>query len=156
MNLEIPASVKFALLFVHPILMSALLLLSIYAAYLGLQVQRTRSAEGEQKKELVKGRYNVKHYQIGSVILALMVLSALGAIAITYLSDGKLYVGTHLIGGLGMLGLVAISASLAPFMQKGANWARVTHISLNFVLLGLFAVLAFTGVEIVIEIVAHA
>jgi len=39
-------------------------------------------AEGELKKELIKGRYNVKHYQIGSVILALMVIGAIAAVTI--------------------------------------------------------------------------
>jgi hypothetical protein len=156
MNLELSPSVKFALNFVHPTLMWALLLLSLYAAYLGLQVQRTRNAQGEEKKELVKGRYNVKHYQIGSIILALMVVGAIGAMIVTYINNGKLFVGSHLIAGLGMTSLVAISASLSPFMQKGANWARATHIILNFVLLGLFALQAFTGVQIVQKILSQA
>ncbi|MHC5822910.1 MAG: DUF4079 domain-containing protein, partial [Nostoc sp.] len=41
MSLELSASVKYWLNFIHPVLMWALLALSIYAAYLGLQVQRT-------------------------------------------------------------------------------------------------------------------
>lgn len=156
MNLPLSPEVKYWLNFFHPVLMWALLLLSLYAAYLGLQVQRTRNAQGEEKKELVKGRYNVKHFQIGSVILALMVLGAIGAMAVTYINNGKLFVGSHLLAGLGMTGLVAISASLSPFMQKGANWARVTHIALNTVLLGLFAWQAFTGVQIVQKIISQA
>jgi len=71
-----PAEIKFWLNFIHPILMWILLGVSIYV-YLGVQVRRTRTAEGELKKELIKGRYNVRHYQIGSVILALMVIGAL-------------------------------------------------------------------------------
>jgi len=70
MSLEMPAEIKFWLNFIHPILMWILLGVSIYALYLGVQVRRTRTAEGELKKELIKGRYNVRHYQIGSVILA--------------------------------------------------------------------------------------
>ena len=154
MNLVIPESVKVWSQFVHPALMWLLLALSIYALYLGIQVQRTRYADGDVKKELIKGKYNVKHYQIGSVLLALMVIGAIAALAVTYINNGKLFVGPHLLAGLGMTALIAISASLSPFMQKGQNWARFTHIALNVVLLGLFGWQAVTGVEIVQRIIS--
>jgi Protein of unknown function (DUF4079) len=154
MNLEIPASVKVWSQFVHPSIMWVLLAMTIYALYLGIQVQRTRSAEGDVKKELIKGRYNVKHYQIGSILLALMVIGSLGGMAVTYINNGKLFVGSHLLAGLGMTGIIATSASLSPFMQKGQNWARFTHIALNVVLLGLFGWQAITGVEIVQRIIS--
>ncbi|MCC5639018.1 DUF4079 domain-containing protein [Nostoc sp. CHAB 5844] len=156
MNLELSPSVKYWLNFFHPLIMWVLLALSLYAAYLGLQVQRTRNAQGEEKKELIKGKFNVKHYQIGSILLALMVTGAIGGMAVTYINNGKLFVGPHLIAGLGMTGLIAFSASLSPFMQKGANWARVTHILLNFVILGLFTWQAITGVQIVQKILTNA
>jgi hypothetical protein len=156
MSLELSASVKYWLNFFHPVLMWALLALSIYAAYLGLQVQRTRNAQGEEKKELIKGRYNLRHYQIGSILLGLMVAGAIGAMAVTYINNGKLFVGPHLLAGLGMVGLIAFSAALSPYMQKGANWARATHILLNFTLLGLFAWQAVTGVQIVQRLLTKA
>jgi hypothetical protein len=156
MNLELSPSVKYWLNFFHPLMMWVLLAISLYAAYLGLQVQRTRNAQGEEKKELIKGRYNVKHYQIGSIILALMVVGAIGGMAVTYINNGKLFVGPHLLAGLGMTSLVAFSAALSPFMQKGANWARVTHILLNFGILGLFTWQAITGVQIVQRILSNA
>ncbi|MBN3886813.1 MULTISPECIES: DUF4079 domain-containing protein [unclassified Nostoc] len=156
MNLELSASVKYWLNFFHPVLMWALLVLSIYAGYLGLQVQRTRNAQGEEKKELIKGKYNVRHYQMGSILLALMVTGAIGAMAVTYINNGKLFVGSHLLAGLGMTGLIAFSAALSPYMQKGANWARATHILINFTLLGLFAWQAVTGVQIVQKLLTQA
>ncbi len=156
MSLELSASVKYWLNFFHPVLMWALLVLSIYAAYLGLQLQRTRNAQGEEKKELIKGRYNVRHYQIGSILLAVMVVGAIGGMGVTYINNGKLFVGPHLLAGLGMTGLIAFSAALSPYMQKGANWARATHILLNFTLLGLFAWQAVTGVQIVQRILTKA
>lgn len=156
MNVEIPASVKYWLNFFHPILMWVLFVLSIYAAYLGLQVQRTRGAQGDLKKELIKGKYNVKHYQIGSILLAVMVIGAIGGMGVTYINNGKLFVGPHLLAGLGMTGLIAVAASLSPFMQKGQNWARFTHILLNFVLLGLFAWQAISGMQIVQRILTNA
>lgn len=154
MNFAIPESVKVWSQFIHPALMWGLLATSIYALYLGIQVQRTRSADGDLKKELIKGRYNVKHYQVGSVLLALMVIGAIAAMAVTYINNGKLFVGSHLLAGLGMTALIATSASLAPFMQKGQNWARFTHIALNVVLLGLFGWQAITGVGIVQNIIS--
>lgn len=152
MSLELSPSVKYLLNFVHPLIMWVLLALSLYAGYLGLQVQRTRNAQGEVKKELIKGKYTLKHHQIGSILLALMVAGSIGGMAVTYINNGKLFVSSHLIAGLGMTGLIAFSASLSPFMQKGANWARVTHILLNFGLLGLFVWQAISGVEIVQKI----
>jgi len=145
--------IKFWLNFFHPVLMWVLLGVSIYALYLGMQWRRARTAEGEQKKELLKGRYNVRHYQIGSAILALMVLGAIGGMGVTYINNGKLFVGPHLLAGLGMTGMVAISASLSPFMQKGHDWARYTHIVLNAVILALFSWQAISGVQIVQRII---
>jgi len=155
MNLELSPAVKFGLEFVHPVMMWILLGLSLYAAYLGLQVQRTRNAQGEEKKELVKGRFNLEHHKMGSIVLALMVTGALGGMAVTYINNGKLFVGAHLLAGLGMTGLIAFSAALSPFMQKGENWSRISHILLNFVILGLFTWQAVTGMQIVQKILSN-
>jgi hypothetical protein len=154
MNLAIPESVKVWSQFFHPLIMWGLLALSIYALYLGIQVQRTRFADGDLKKELIKGRFNVRHYQMGSLLLGLMVVGAIGGMAVTYINNGKLFVGPHLIAGLGMMAIIALSASLSPLMQKGQDWARYTHIALNVVLLGLFGWQALTGVEIVQRIIS--
>lgn len=154
MSLEIPAAIKPWLNFIHPILMWVLLGVSIYALYLGVQWRRARTTEGEAKKELLKGRYNVRHYQIGSVLLALMVIGAIAAMAITYINNGKLFVGPHLLIGLGMTAMIAVSASLSPFMQKGQDWARYTHIVLNATLLALFSWQAVSGVQIVQNLIS--
>jgi hypothetical protein len=156
MVLELSPTVKFWLQFAHPLIMWVLLALSLYAAYLGLQVQRTRNASAEERKELIKGRYNDKHHKIGSIILALMVAGCIGGMAVTYINNGKLFFGPHLLAGLGMTALVAFSASLSPFMQKGANWARIGHILLNFGILGLFVWQAFSGIEIIQKILSPA
>jgi Protein of unknown function (DUF4079) len=154
MNLEIPQSVKVWSQFFHPLLMWVLLAISFYALYLGIQIRRTRSAEGEEKKELIKGKFNIKHHQMGSLLLALMVTGAIGGMAVTYINNGKLFVAPHLVAGLGMTAIIAISASLTPLMQKGNDIARYTHIFLNVTLLGLFGWQAVTGVEIVQRIIS--
>ncbi|MFB2936586.1 DUF4079 domain-containing protein [Aerosakkonemataceae cyanobacterium BLCC-F154] len=154
MSLEIPTSVKVWSQFIHPTLMWILFALSLYALYLGVLVRRTRSAEGEAKKELIKGKFNIKHYQVGSLLLAGMIIITLIGMGVTYINNGKLFVGPHLLAGLGMTGLIATSAALSPLMQKGQNWARYSHIFLNVVLLVLFGWQAFTGVEILQRIIS--
>ena len=154
MPFEIPESVAKWSQFFHPVLMWVLLGLTIYAMYLGLQWRRARLAEGDEKKTLLQGKFNIKHHQIGSLILALMVIGSIGAMAVTYINNGKLFVGSHLLAGLAMTVMIALSASLTPLMQKGQDWARYTHISLNVVLMGLFGWQALTGVQIVQRIIS--
>ena len=155
MDFELPEAVKFWSQFFHPTVMLILFGTSLYAAYLGLQVQRTRNTEDKElKKELGKQQFNVKHYQVGSALLALVILGAIGGMGVTYINNGKLFTGPHLFTGLGIVGTLATSASLAPFMQKGNNWARITHIVLNFTILGLFTWQAITGIQIVFKLLS--
>ncbi len=150
----IPTNIKPYLNFIHPPLMWILLALSLYAGYLGWQIRRTRTATGDEKKQLIQGKYNQRHFQFGSIVLALMVLGSIGGIAATYINNGKLFVGPHLLAGLGMTGLIAVSASLSPYMQKGHDWARYSHIGINLVIVGLFGWQALSGVEILGRIIS--
>ncbi|GAB4140161.1 MAG: DUF4079 domain-containing protein [Cyanobacteria bacterium J069] len=153
MSPELLQSLKVYSQFVHPVLMWVLFGLTLYAMYLGIQLRRVRSAEGEKKKQLLKGRFNIRHHQIGSILLATMVLGTLVAMGATYINSGKLFVNPHLLVGLGMTGLIATSAAMTPFMQKGNDLARYTHIALNVVLVGLFGWQAITGMQIVQNVV---
>lgn len=153
MALEIPDAVKTWSQFGHPILMWVLLGLTVYALYLGIQYSKIRSADKETRKELLKKNFGQRHHRIGSILLSLMVLGSIGGMAITYINNGKLFVGPHLLAGLGMTGLIAVSASLVPYMQKGNSIARNTHVSLNILLLGLFGWQAISGMQIVQKIV---
>ena len=152
MAFEIPDAVKTWSQFGHPIFMWILLGLTVYALYLGLQIRKTRTADKDTRKELIQKNFNQRHHQMGSILLALMILGSLGGMAVTYINNGKLFVGPHLLVGLGMTGMIAVSASLVPYMQKGNDFARVTHISLNVVLLGLFSWQAVSGMQIVQKI----
>ena len=149
MDIQIPAPIEPIFTFFHPALMSLTLILALYALYLGWQSRRTRTTKGETKKTLLEGNYATRHYQIGSIFLAVMVLGSVGGMFVTYINNDKLFVAPHLIAGLGLASLAAISASLAPLMQQGKEWARITHISINFALVGIFFWQAFTGFEIV-------
>ena len=152
MALEIPEGIKTWSQFGHPLMMWVLLGLTIYALYLGWQIRRTRTADKEARKELIRQNFKVRHHQIGSILLSLMVLGTIGGMAVTYINNGKLFVGAHLLAGLGMTGIIATSAALVPYMQKGNDFARYTHISLNITLLGLFGWQAVTGMQIVQKI----
>ncbi|MEM6592205.1 MAG: DUF4079 domain-containing protein [Cyanobacteria bacterium P01_C01_bin.73] len=148
-------TLKAYLNFFHPVMMWVLLALTVYALYSGIQVRRIRYADKETKRKLVKGKFSLRHHQMGSAVLAFMVLGNLGGMAVTYINNGKLFFGPHLLAGLGMTGLIAVSASLVPFMQKGNETARLTHISLNVIVTGLFGWQAVTGMQIMQRILAN-
>ncbi len=152
MSLQGLADLKPYLSFFHPIAMWILLVVALYAMYLGVQVRRTRLADGNLKKELIKGRFAIRHHQIGSILLALLVMGAIGGITVTYLNNGKVVISPHLFAGLGIVGLISTSAAMVPFMQK-YDWVRNIHVALNLILLGLFGWQAVTGVQIVQTIV---
>ena len=152
MAFEIPDAVKAWSQFAHPIFMWVLLGLSVYAMYLGIQIHKTREADKETRKELIKKNFTQRHHKMGSILLSFMVLGSLAGMAVTYINNGKLFVGPHLLAGLGMTGIIAVSASLVPYMQKGNDIARYTHVSLNIVLLGLFGWQAVSGMQIVQKI----
>jgi len=141
--------------FFHPILMWLLFAVTLYALYLGVQARKTRLADAETRSTLIKGKFALRHHQLGSLLLAVMVLGSIGGMAVTYINNGKLFFGPHLLVGLGMTGLVATSAALVPFMQRGNQTARITHISLNIVLVGLFGWQAVTGMQIVQRILEN-
>lgn len=155
MTNPIPEALRPIVTFFHPALMALTLIFTIYAGYLGWQIRRTRSAEGDAKKELIKGKYNLRHFQAGSILLVILVVGSVGGMAVTYINNGKLFVGPHLLAGLGVTCMAALSAGLAPLMQQGQNWARVTHITLNTALVGIFAWQAVSGFDIVQRILSQ-
>ena len=152
MAFEIPEAVKTWSQFGHPILMWVLLGLAFYALYLGMQVRKIRSTDKETRKQLIQKNVKEKHHIVGSILLSCMILGAIGGMAVTYINNGKLFVGPHLLVGLGMAGLMAVAVALVPLMQKGNELARYTHIALNVTLLGLFSWEAVTGMDIVQKI----
>ena len=130
MSLDSLAALKPYLSFFHPIAMWILLVVALYAMYLGVRVRQTRMADGDLKKALVKGQFAIRHHQMGSILLVLMVMGAIGGITVTYLNNGQIVVGPHLVVGLGMVGLVSASVALVPFMLK-QDWVRSIHMLLT-------------------------
>ena len=149
MRTDLPILMEFFVAFAHPLIMIIALAGMIYAAYLGMQVRRTRNAQGEDRKEMVKARYNQKHFQLASILLSVWLLGSFLGMAATDYLYGKLFVSPHLIGGLGAICLAALAGSLVPFLQRGKTWARTTHIVLAVGLVILSLSQAVTGINIV-------
>lgn len=143
-----PESLAYNLNFLHPLLMWALLALSGYGMFLGIKAKKTRTADAEARKALIKGQYAKRHFQIGSVLLAVMVLGSFGGMAVTYLNNGKLFVGPHLLVGIAMTCLIALAAALTPLMQQGNLIARKAHVGLNMLMMTLFLWQAVSGMQI--------
>ena len=155
MDITTLESIKVWSQFGHPLLMWILLGITVYALYLGIQLRRTRTTDKETRKRLIKKDFRNRHYQIGSLLLALMILGTIGAMGVTYVNNGKLFVAPHLLVGLVMTGLIATGAALVPLMQKGQEWARLTHITLNVILLGLFGWQTISGMDILQRIMSR-
>ena len=150
--MDLPESVKVWSQFFHPAFMWVLLGVAVYALVSGIQSKKARTAEDKEKKKEFAPKRD-KHHLVGSILLSLLVIGNLGGMAITYINNGKLFVGPHLLVGLGMLAIIATSAALVPLMKKENNIARNLHISLNLVLLGLFSWQALTGMQILFKII---
>jgi hypothetical protein len=90
------------------------------------------------------------------VILGLTLLGAAGGMAATFLKNGKLILGPHLFVGLGVVVLVIVTASLGPSLQKGKDWARALHVSMNGLALLLFGWQAISGIAIVEKLLSSA
>lgn len=147
-----PEALAFNLNFLHPLLMLGLLALSSYGMLLGIKAKKTRTADAETRKQLIKGQFAKRHFQIGSLILALTVLGTFGGMAVTYLNNGKLFVGPHLLVGIGMTCLIALAVSLTPLMQQGNLIARKVHVGLNMAMMTLFLWQAVSGFQILNKI----
>ncbi len=147
-----PEALAYNLNFLHPLLMLGLLALSSYGMLLGIKAKKTRTADAETRKQLIKGQFAKRHFQIGSLILALTVLGTFGGMAVTYLNNGKLFVGPHLLVGIGMTCLIALAVSLTPLMQQGNLIARKVHVGLNMAMMTLFLWQAVSGFQILNKI----
>ncbi|MCP9881811.1 DUF4079 domain-containing protein [Cyanobium sp. Alchichica 3B3-8F6] len=147
-----PEALAYNLNFLHPLLMGGLLALSGYGMFLGIKAKKTRTADAETRKTLIKGQFAKRHFQIGSLILVLMVLGTFGGMAVTYLNNGKLFVGPHLLVGIGMTCLIALAVALTPLMQQGNLIARKAHVGLNMAMMTLFLWQAVSGLQILNKI----
>merc|ERR1719174_408471 len=108
----------------------------------------------EKRSVIQAGNFRDRHYQLGTVLLAVGIPMALEGPVNTYMRAGKLFPGPHVYAGVGVASLWAIAAALVPEMQKGKEWARTAHIGVNAVTFGLFAYYQIpTGLEIAAKVI---
>ena len=143
-----PQSLSFGLNFVHPLMMWLLLAAGAYAMYLGIKAKKVRTGTPEQRKALVRGKFAQRHFLWGSALMVVMVFGTLSGMAVTYLNNGKLFVGPHLLVGLVMTGMIAAASALSPLMQRGDLMARKAHVGLNMGMMTLFLWQAVSGMQI--------
>lgn len=141
--------------FFHPVLMSITLVGTFYALYLGIQTRRTRDAPSEIKKQMVKGKYSLKHFYAGSGLLVFWVIGSLIGLATTYVLYERLFFSPHLIGGLSIMGLASIAAALVPLMRDGKQWSRTAHIVLVVAIIIISISQMVTGLEIIQDILKN-
>lgn len=111
------------------------------------KIDQEYSSLMERRKLLSSQNVRDKHNELGSIILGLGVFAAIEGPVNTYIRAGKLFPGPHLYAGAGIVVAWAIAASLVQQMQKGNEYARLAHISINFGILGFFAWQVNTGLQ---------
>lgn len=155
MSTEFPLWVKSIIAFAHPVIMMGTLVATFYALYLGVQVRRTRHVEAEVRKQLIKQRFNQRHFQWGAVLLSIWVMGSIAGMAVTYTLYHKLFVSPHLIVGLATICFAALAVTLVPLMQQGKEWARITHILCASLVVFCFVTQTLTGLQIVQKMVSE-
>ena len=114
----------------------------------------TVAALTEKRSVIQAGNFRDRHYQLGTILLAVGIPMALEGPVNTYMRAGKLFPGPHVYAGVGVASFWAIAAALVPEMQKGKEWARTAHIGVNAVTFGLFAYYQIpTGLEIAAKVI---
>lgn len=147
---DLPISIEYFVAAIHPVLMILAIVGTFSAAYFGIQIRRGRDLEKEKRKEMMKAKYNQKHFQIASILLAAWVVGSILGMAATYYLYNQLFVSPHLIGGLGVIAIASVAGSLTPWLQRGRRWARTTHIILAVLLVSLSVSQVVTGFDIVL------
>jgi len=113
--------------------------------------QRVEGLQAE-RKTLTAGNFRDKHFNAGSLLLAVGVSSAIIGPVNTFIRTGKLFPGPHLYVGAVMTALWAIAAGTVPAMTKGNEVARTVHITANGLNIALFIWQVGTGIEIIYKV----
>jgi Protein of unknown function (DUF4079) len=149
----LPLVYQILIAIVHPILMMVALLPTLFAVYWGIQVRRTRNANGEDKKKLIKRKYNQRHFQFGSILFAVWTIGSLIGMGATYLLYSQLFLSPPLFGGLFVIIFGTVAVACVPFIQQGKVWARTVHLCAVIPVFLLVITQTVTGVDIVIAMI---
>ncbi|MGL4622118.1 MAG: DUF4079 domain-containing protein [Chroococcidiopsis sp.] len=150
---QLPLISQILIAIVHPFLMLIVLLPTVFAAYWGIQVRRTRNVKGENKKKLIQGKYHQRHFQSGSILFAVWTIGSLIGMGATYLLYSQIFLSPHLFGGLCVIVFGSVASACVPFIQQGKLWARTVHLCAVIPVFLLVLSQTVTGVEIVIAMI---
>jgi hypothetical protein len=89
------------------------------------------------------------HYSLGLILVGLVLLLLGIGLVGTWGHYGSLGHSAHLPAGLGVVGLVGLSAWSATQIRGQQLWARSLHVGTNLVLLAGFAWVSWTGWSVV-------
>jgi hypothetical protein len=138
---------------VHPVVMDGVLLTTLYVFYLGYQARAMRTtSDKELKMKIARSKAGDRHYQLASILLAVMTVTTFEGMANTFTRTGKLFPGPHLYIGLSTVALMSVMASLAPAMRQGNATARNVHFALAFAVTGGMLWQLQSGFEIVLKL----
>lgn len=117
-------------------------------------LQATVDEKTASRKELASQNFKDQHWSLGALLLGLGVSFAIEGPVNTYMRAGKLFPGPHLYAGAGCTALWGLAAAMVPEMQKGKEWARLSHISMNVVSTAMFAYYQIpTGLKIAAKVI---
>jgi hypothetical protein len=135
------------LLWIHPIVQTATLVLALYVFRLGL----ARFASRHLGRS-TPFRWN-RHVTLGKAVVLVWAAGAVGGIGVTWVFFGKVFPGsTHFQVGLLMLPVLLVTWSTGNLMNRHRNRYRalpVVHVANNVLLLGLAFSQLFTGLGMV-------
>lgn len=135
------------LLWIHPVVQALTGLLAFHVLWLGLSRFAAR--------HLGKGttfQWN-RHVMLGKVVVVVWAAGAMGGLAVTYLTYGKIFPESlHLRVGLLILPVLLVTWLTGSWLDRHRNQSRivpVVHLANNALLLVLFGIQAVTGLGIV-------
>eukprot|EP00543_Licmophora_paradoxa_P001678 CAMPEP_0202448130 /NCGR_PEP_ID=MMETSP1360-20130828/6932_1 /ASSEMBLY_ACC=CAM_ASM_000848 /TAXON_ID=515479 /ORGANISM="Licmophora paradoxa, Strain CCMP2313" /LENGTH=277 /DNA_ID=CAMNT_0049065545 /DNA_START=63 /DNA_END=893 /DNA_ORIENTATION=- len=105
-----------------------------------------------ERKELTAAKPRDSHYNQGALLAFIGTAFAIEGPLNTYARAGKLFPGPHLYAGAGLVVVWALAVATVPYMQKGNEAARVTHIGANLAGIGLFAWQVQSGIPILLKV----
>lgn len=100
----------------------------------------------------MKKKVTDRHFKTSAFLFAVMTCATFSGMANTFARTEKLFPGPHLYTGLGLVATMAVMVSFIPYMQKGKDWARNSHLAFGVGAVAMFAWQAKTGMDIVAKL----
>ena len=93
------------------------------------EADATVAALAERRSVIQAGNFRDRHYQLGTILLAVGIPMALEGPVNTYMRAGKLFPGPHVYAGVGVASLWAVAAALVPPITQIRHQSRLQSAS---------------------------